>query len=215
MPTFTYKTMVVPEVGPPDNALTYGSARDLNRMAEFYFPRMPTDRLMGILPETLRRLPQAGRSTHPILSFAGLDAEDILAAQSLVEPLAPIQVLAESGGWVLLLGVSHIVNTSIHYAEKLAGRQQFVRWALTPTGVVECPGFPGCSDGFDALERQLESLTRRVVVGKAQVLALPLEDLILAARAVIQIDPLALLCDHTYCERCLTIRHLAANHRPS
>jgi aminoglycoside 3-N-acetyltransferase len=212
MPTFTYKTMVVPEVGPPDNALTYGGARDLNRMAEFFYPKMPADRLMGILPETLRRRPQAGRSPHPILSFVGLSAEDILEAQSLAEPLAPIRVLVESGGWVLLLGVSHIVNTSIHYAERLAGRRQFTRWALTPTGVIECPGFPGCSDGFDALEPMLENFTRCVTIGKAQVKALPLESLVAAARAAIQTDPLALLCEHTYCERCNTIRNLAANH---
>jgi aminoglycoside 3-N-acetyltransferase len=213
MPTFTYKTMVTPEVGPPDNALTYGGGRDLNRMAEFYFPKMPADRLMGILPETLRRHPQAVRSLHPILSFAGIGAADALAAQSLAEPLAPIRVLAEAGGWVLLLGVTHIVNTSIHYAERLAGRRQFVRWALTPSGVVECPGFPGCSDGFDALAPQLERYTRRVMIGEALVLALPLTELITVGSAAIQADPLALLCDHSYCERCHTVRRLAENHR--
>jgi len=31
MPAFTYKTMLTPEAGPPDNGLDYGSQRDLNR----------------------------------------------------------------------------------------------------------------------------------------------------------------------------------------
>jgi aminoglycoside 3-N-acetyltransferase len=32
-PTFTYRTMVVPEVGPPDNGLEYGAGADRSRMA--------------------------------------------------------------------------------------------------------------------------------------------------------------------------------------
>ncbi len=31
------------------------------------------------------------------------------------------------------------------------GASNFIRWALTPKGVVECPGFPGCSAGFQAI----------------------------------------------------------------
>ena len=66
-----------------------------------------------------------------------------MAVQTLAEPLAPIGALAQRGGWVLLLGVNQTVNTSLHYAERLAGRPQFTRWALTYEGVRECPQFPG------------------------------------------------------------------------
>src|SRR5512145_23286 len=65
MPTFTYKTMLNPDVGPPRNGITYGSETDLNKMAEAYRPDMPADKMMGILPETLRRHPRAKRSMHP------------------------------------------------------------------------------------------------------------------------------------------------------
>ena len=34
MPVFTYKTMLIPEIGPLDNAIVYGSGKDTNRMAE-------------------------------------------------------------------------------------------------------------------------------------------------------------------------------------
>nr|MBP8048509.1 AAC(3) family N-acetyltransferase [Anaerolineales bacterium] len=47
MPTFTYKTMLNPEVGPPRNGITYGRESDLNKMAEPFYPDMPADKLMG------------------------------------------------------------------------------------------------------------------------------------------------------------------------
>ncbi len=155
MPSFTYQTMLIPELGPPDNALTYGSGRDTNTMAEFFRPGLPADPMMGSLAEAVRVHPNAARSIHPILSFTGMNAKPILDAQTIQEPLLPIQALTQDKGWVLLLGVDQTVNTSIHYGELLAGRKQFVRWALTPKGVVTCPGFPGCSDGFEALSPQL------------------------------------------------------------
>ncbi|MFN2236091.1 MAG: hypothetical protein ACK2U1_17840, partial [Anaerolineales bacterium] len=34
MPAFTFTTMIVPENGPSNNGITYGSAKDANRMAE-------------------------------------------------------------------------------------------------------------------------------------------------------------------------------------
>ena len=78
VPVFTYKSMLTPRTGPENNAITYGSGESQNRMAEFFTPRLPADPLMGIIPETLRRNPQARRSSHPILSFAGLNAARFL-----------------------------------------------------------------------------------------------------------------------------------------
>ena len=72
MPTFTYKTMITPSVGPPNNGITYGAEMDLNSQAEAFTPSMPCDKLMGIVPETLRNLPHAKRTSHPIQSFAGI-----------------------------------------------------------------------------------------------------------------------------------------------
>ncbi len=206
MPTFTYKTMVTPEIGPHQNALSYGSGKDANRMAEFYRPDMPADRLMGRIPETLRQLPQAQRSLHPILSFSGVDAEQALQAQTIEEPLAPIRMIAGEQGWVLLLGVDHTVDTSIHYAERLAGRRQFLRWALTPQGVVTCPGFPGCSNGFEELAAELEGVTRQARIGRAKIRALPLQPLIELVCQKVEKEPLALLCSRVDCERCSAVR---------
>lgn len=206
MPGFTYRTTVIPETGPADNGMNYGSAQSANRMAQFFSPNMPVDRLMGVTAEALRLHPRARRSLHPILSFVGVNAARFLDSQTLEEPLKPVEKLMEAGGWVLLLGVDHTVNTSIHYAERIAGRKQFTRWALTSAGVVECPGFPGCSDGFWQAGARLAPLTRQMTVGVGQVQALPLQEMISTCKVWIDADPLALLCDHSYCERCPAVR---------
>jgi aminoglycoside 3-N-acetyltransferase len=213
VPTFTYKTMITPRVGPADNGMVYGSGQDANRMAEFFTPSMPADPLMGILPETLRQHPLAKRTGHPIQSFAGIHAETILAAQTLADPLAPLSALSMAGGWVLLLGVNHTVNTSIHYAEKMAGRKTFIHWALTPKGVVECPSFPGCSAGFDAIAPALETHTRRVRIGDALIQAVSVRAVFNAVIPRIRKDPLALLCQQEDCERCGEIRKQGSGSR--
>ena len=206
MPTFTYNTMIIPEVGPPDNAISYGSGKDINKMAEFFHPDMPADKMMGSVAEALRRHPKAHRSMHPILSFAGANAERILDAQTLNEPLIPLHALRQEEGWVLLMGVDQTVNTSIHYAEMLAGRKQFTRWALTPKGVVTCEGFPGCSDGFEAISPRLDGVVRRVEIGEGVIQAIPLVNLVDIVRAMLVEDPLALLCGREDCERCNALR---------
>jgi aminoglycoside 3-N-acetyltransferase len=206
MPAFTYKTMLIPEAGPENNACTYGSGKDTNRMAEFFRPDMPADRMMGVIAETLRTRAGALRSSHPILSFSGINANQALEAQTLADPLAPISVLHAAQGWVLLLGVDHTVNTSIHYAELLAGRKKFTRWALTPKGVIECPGFSGCSEGFQAITMRLGSAPRIVQVGPGIVQAVPLVTLVETARLWIEEDPQALLCAREDCERCNAVR---------
>lgn len=206
MPTHTYKTMITPVSGPLNNAVNYARAQQWNRLAELYLPSMPVDVMMGIVPEFLRQRPNAIRSMHPILSFAGVNAKKFLQAQTLENPFAPILELANADGWVLLLGVDHTTNTAIHLAEKLAGRKQFTRWALTEDGTVACPGFPSCSTAFEALEPALRPQTVTLQVGNATVRAIPARTVILRAIEAIKQNPLALLCERTDCERCAAVR---------
>lgn len=208
MPTFTYKTMITPQVGPPNNGITYGADGDLNRMAQPFAMDMRADPMMGILPESLRNHPAAKRTTHPILSFSGVNSDHILGTQTLYEPFAPIRALADDDGWVILINVDHSVNTSIHYAEKLAGRRQFIRWALVGNRVVECPNFPGDSSGFNAIASYIKPDTRRVEMGEAFIQAISLKRLFEAVQELIRNDPLALLCQRTDCERCNAVRNV-------
>jgi hypothetical protein len=74
--------------------------------------------------------------------------------------------------------------------------------------VVECPGFPGDSAGFQAIAPDIEKFTRRVQIGNAPVQAVPLKMLFRLVIARIKKDPLALLCQQENCERCNQIRAL-------
>jgi len=206
MPTFTYKTKIIPDVGPPNNGITYGSGKDTNKLAQPFHLDMRADPMMGMLPETLRNHPSATRTSHPILSFAGINAGATLFTQTIYEPLDPIGALAQQDGWVVLINVDHTSNTSIHYAEKLAGRRQFTRWALMDNRVVECPNYPGDSMGFQAIEEYLNFDTRRVEVGDGFIQAIPLRRLLSVVHDILKKDPLALLCERRDCERCNAVR---------
>lgn len=206
MPTFTYRTMITPGIGPANNALDYGGPPDGDIPPEPFVPDMPADPEIGVTSEALRLHPHTRRSSHPILSFAGLNADKFLSAQTLGEPLGVIAALAAADAWVLLLGVDHTTNTSIHYGERLAGRRQFLRWALLPDRVVECPQFPGDSAGFEAFAADLDPVTRHANVGAALVRAMPIRSVLDKVVERVKADPYALLCSRPECKRCNAVR---------
>lgn len=206
MPAFTFNTLLIPEAGPALNGLDYGSGLESNRLAEFFHQDMPADSQVGVIAETLRCQPQAQRSSHPILSFSGINVEEALQSQTLADPLAPVGVLAGQQSWVFLIGVGHTCNVGIHYAEKMAGRKQFTRWALTPGGVRECSSFPGCSHGFEHADILLSAITQRIHIGQTEICALPLNRMLSLLSERIRQDPHALLCQRLDCALCNAVR---------
>jgi aminoglycoside 3-N-acetyltransferase len=80
---------------------------------------------MGAVPEVLRTWPGVLRSDHPVTSFAAMGPNaDYLTADHVLEDdtgdRSPVGRLYELDGDVLLLGVTHWNNTSLHLAEARA-----------------------------------------------------------------------------------------------
>lgn len=89
-------------------------------------PATAVTRHMGLLAETVRKWPGAIRSAHPIGSFAavGSYADEITSGPDELYDIfgdtSPIGHLYDADGYVLLLGVTHSNNTSLHLAEHRA-----------------------------------------------------------------------------------------------
>ncbi len=206
MPAFTYHTMVYPKKGPRLNGVEYNNPPINNQDAVFFEDHLPVSPEFGSVVEAFRTLPETKRSTHPILSFSGQQADTALQSQSLSTPYAPLSYLRQQDGWVLLLDVDHTHNFSIHYALKEGGRKLFTRWALTSAGIKRCPHFPGCADGFTSLTPLLQEHTRHTVKDNLSWQAIPLRAIMGQVQTVLDENPLALLCDQEHCLRCASVR---------
>jgi len=181
----------------------------------------------GTFPEIVRAWPGAVRSMHPTHSVAviGDRAAQCCAGHELVGAVSagsPLEWLAASGGWVLLIGVGHNRNTTIHTAECLAPAfyldmpQSPDAWETAMLRVdgqeheIELKERPGCSVGFGAIEGLLRQrgAIRDGRLGRSYTQAMRGADVIAAGIDMLRADPTALLCSDPSCYRCTSARAL-------
>ncbi|MHB1435637.1 MAG: AAC(3) family N-acetyltransferase [Thermoplasmata archaeon] len=127
-------------------------------------------RQLGIIAETFRHQRGTERSDHPNHSFCarGPQAKTLLETHSLDDGLgegSPLARLYELGGQVLLLGVDHSSNSSLHLAEYRAQwpgkrraspvRTRIIREGSVVEGVIHDPDLN--SDDFGRLGADFES----------------------------------------------------------
>jgi aminoglycoside 3-N-acetyltransferase len=170
---------------------------------------------MGVVAETFWRLPGVVRSPHPGASFAALgpQARAICAAHPLSPPHghdSPVGRAYDAGGQVLLLGVRHSENTTMHLAEDLGS----VPYAVVHPCVVVENGVPvtmdlaepdHCCQGFNRVDAVLRArgLQREGFVGNAPSRLCRSRDVVDVALELLRADELAFLCDATAgCDDC-------------
>lgn len=184
--------------------------------------RTPADvRWMGVFPEFVRRQPDALRSDHPALSFAaiGKDADFLTRQAPFHFPLgseSPLARLHQCDGSVLLIGVGHDVNSSLHLAEVWAEAPYIQRSTNVKTGPdhwTTLRGSPECSDGFPKIEPMLRQarLLQRGQIGNAPSQRMRQRELVSMAIALLKGDSAGLLCNDLACPWCRLARKFTAD----
>ena len=159
---------------------------------------------MGAIPQALLQMTGRRRGNHPLCSFTALGprADELIADQAPLTVNAPLARLATAGGAVLLMGVGLKSMTLLHWAEELAGRKMFRRWANDQHGVTTEVEMGGCSDGFEKFAPLLAPLEHTVRVGQSRWRAFPATETAAIAADGIRRAPLLTHCGRSTCERC-------------
>jgi len=210
VPTFSWTYAIDPPEGmrPPRNAWDYDSPPDVPRRGTdlVYMPDCNDidEESMGAVPAALVRLPGRKRGNHPLgsLSAVGPLAEQLVTSQGPLSFFAPFEVLAETAGGVVLMGVNLTSMTLLHLAEKMAGRTPFRRWANGPDGRPMMVEAGGCGQGFCNLVPALSHLTRECRAGLSTWRAFPAKETLEAAAEAIRKEPLLTHCGGPKCGRC-------------
>lgn len=141
-------------------------------------PRLTPTRSMGRIAELFRTAPGVLRSSHPQASVAarGPQAEYLTAGHALdsgVGEGSPMARLYDVDGWVLLLGVGHERNTSLHLSEY---RAEWPSKKYAPQGApvmvdgerrwIEFEDLDWNEDDFAEIGKAFEAATDEVSIGK-------------------------------------------------
>lgn len=168
---------------------------------------------MGIVADTFWRGAGVLRSDSPH-AFAALGprAAEITADHPIDVPHglgSPIGRVYELGGQVLLLGVGHDADTTIHLAENLAGvRYRRPKYLTVLDGGTrtryDYQEIDHCCERFSLMDRWLEAegRQRRGVVGRAEARLIRSRDVVEAARVRLRESETVFLHAAGLCEQC-------------
>ena len=176
-------------------------------------PRASPCHGMGVVAETFWRMPGVLRSDSPhAFAAVGPRAAEITAPHPVDVPHgldSPVGRAYELDGQVLLLGVGHDADTTVHLAENLAG----VRYRLPSTAMVLEDSRPvryeygeadHCCENFALLDQWLEAegRQRRGTVGHAEARLARSRDIVEAAVAHLRENETVFLHPPGACGEC-------------
>jgi aminoglycoside 3-N-acetyltransferase len=196
-----------------------------------YFDPNSTPGRTGALTELFRKRPETIRSLNPIHSVVaqGNRAEEFLADHLLTESLgldSPLDRIALAGGYVLLIGVTQIANSTIHIGEAHAKIKKFF-WkegnlpkakVLMSTGELyeyQVDSSGSCYKAFNAIDSPMreKKLIADLDIGNAPAYLMKGIDIINITVEVIHRIPDFLFCTNLECRRCILGRQFALTHR--
>jgi aminoglycoside 3-N-acetyltransferase len=195
----------------PDGTLVMPSMADDDEHA--FDPAHTPCRAMGVVADTFRRLPGVLRSDSPhAFAAAGPRAAEITRPHPVEVPHgpdSPVGRVHDLDGQVLLLGVGHDADTTVHLAENLAR----VPYHRPYFATVLVGGRPTryhydepdhCCENFALLDRWLEAegLQRRGRVGHAEARLARSRDIVRLALAHLRENATVFLHPRGACAEC-------------
>lgn len=209
VPTFSAIYNVIP---PKDqwiqrNGCNYGNLKDIGKNLTYSVDSNEINDTMGIIPKLILHMEERKRGSHPLNSFTAIGplADNLIKGQNPLDVYAPIREIAKLNGYFVLMGVDLTRLTAIHYAEELAGRRLFRRWANNGDGVPMQVAVGACSQGFNNFEQQVKTIENRSIVGHSTWRVFPSQELINVITKEIHSNPEVTRCGNIDCERCRDI----------
>ncbi len=210
-PTFTYQYEARPAQPymPERNGAgdyTYFLSREYEDTADVFSVNSKAISVeeMGVFSKQVLDDNSSYRGNHALNSFTaiGPHAKSLTEDQSAKDVYAPFRQLVENNGFILLMGTTLSSATIIHYAEQLAGRTLFIRWAYDKNKQLIPLFTGGCSDGFGKFESILKNVEMETVVGKSVWHCYNARDMVELCAAAIRQNPQITHCNNSHCERC-------------
>ncbi len=208
VPSFTSNFEVAPPPGRrvERNGLSYESAiwPGENRPDCFSTDSTLVDADLGRIPSAVVSMPGRVRGDHPLNSFTAVGplAAELIDDQRPMHVYAPLEELAERGGWIVLMGVDLTSMTLLHLAEARAGRTLFRRWARDCSGKIVESQLGSCSVGFERLQPFIAPVMREIDVGTSHWRAYLAADVLEIASVTIRLNPRITHCPDPDCIRC-------------
>lgn len=208
-PTFTYTPVAS---RPPDRQILHNGMGDMEgeyaakQVGVYDKNSTMIVRDMGAIPARMLQWEGHVRGLHPLNSFTGLGplAGMLIAQQTLLNVYGPYKAIYNNpAAHLVLIGVDLTKATPIHFAEEMAGRRLFRRWARSVDDAsVQEAAIGGCSEGFNHFAPLVAGIETNITVGESRWRLYPFTHFIDAVRVAVMQDPQITHCDDADCARC-------------